>query len=647
LTVAVAASAQNQKNRAPYSSVAGSKSAIGLLDASLVQVDAADRGTPVWSDDISTPANWTFTTGTGHNPAVGGSNPGWQVVTALPTTLTSQGTYATLSSTSGGNFLFIDSDAPGGTATQDAIATYSGPAIDLTSAGTNYLSLRWQQISRKFYEIHTVGISTNGGSTWTDIEVNSTYGANVGNYLGHQALPNPHTINLPVGAIFDAHVSGGGTLNNIRIRFMYQGAWDWYWAIDDIAFVPTPDHELMVTGMETFAKTKTYGLAAEGVNLPTYTIHTSQIDPAGYGFAAQIYNEGSVTQPSSRGVYTVMQGASTVFTSNGVGTTNHAPLTTLSDSSSTAFMPTATVATYMSSVAIDYTNLVNDEIPGNNTRTIQPMQVTAKYHGRAPLAFSSSNMFGGYDSNGDPNPFIATTAIHVYTAKDLEGIRVALNEFTDAGAIVYPWVEEIDPTTGNSNIIYEGSQVFGGGFTTTASNISTASSVVYVDVLFQNRVPLTPGMVYNIGIEHVGPEQLVLMTGTLSAPDLTNFIFRPDPAGVPTWYFTNSTPMIFGMLDVGLNVAEEKATGMNLGQNFPNPTNGTTTINYGLLENASQVNIEIVDVTGKLVMSINEGSKPAGNYNVTFNTNQLSEGVYMYTLTDGTNRLTKRMVVTK
>lgn len=647
LTVASAAFGQVQKLPAPNASVPGAKHAAGLIDASLVQIPSSERGTPVWSDDVSTPANWTFTTGPNHNPPVGTSNPGWQVVTALPSTLTSQGTYPTLSSASGGNFLFIDSDAPGGSAQQDAIATYSGPAIDLTSAGTNFLSLRWQQISRKFYETHYVGISVNGGSTWTDIEVNTTYGASVNNYLGHQALPNPHNVNIPVGAIFDAHVSGGGTLNNVRIRFTYQGAWDWYWAIDDIAFVPTPDHELMVTGFETFAATKAYGLAAEGVNLPTYVIHNSQKDPAGYKFAAQLYNEGSFIQPSSNGVYTVMDGVTTVYSGVGAGATNHAPLATVSDTSTTAFNPSATPADYTPSVALDYTNVANDEIPANNSRSLEPMRVTQKYHGRAPFSFSAGNMYGGLDASGDPNPFIVTTAIQAHTNKNLEGIRVALSSFTDVGTVLYPYIEEVDPTTGATNIIYEGSQVFNGGFTVAAGNISSTTAIVYVDIVLQNAVPLTAGNVYLIGLDHQGPEQLVLMTGICTSPNQTNFIFRPDAAGVPTWFYTNSTPMIHAMFDVGINVAEQEATGLQLGQNFPNPTNGTTTINYGLLENASQVNIEIVDVTGKLVMSINEGSKPAGNYNVTFNTNQLTEGVYMYTLTDGANRLTKRMVVTK
>jgi hypothetical protein len=91
---------------------------------------------------------------------------------------------------------------------------------------------------------------------------------------------------------------------------------------------------------------------------------------------------------------------------------------------------------------------------------------------------------------------------------------------------------------------------------------------------------------------------------------------------------------------------EETVSTMTLGQNIPNPSNGNTTVNY-TLASTEDITFEITDMTGKLVQVIREGVRTAGSYAVNFNTNELSEGVYFYTLTNGTSKVTKSMVVTK
>jgi hypothetical protein len=91
---------------------------------------------------------------------------------------------------------------------------------------------------------------------------------------------------------------------------------------------------------------------------------------------------------------------------------------------------------------------------------------------------------------------------------------------------------------------------------------------------------------------------------------------------------------------------EETVGSMTLGQNMPNPSNGNTAVNYSLVS-TENVTFEITDMTGKLVQVIREGVKTAGSYTVNINTNELSEGMYFYTITNGTSRVTKSMVVAK
>lgn len=68
---------------------------------------------------------------------------------------------------------------------------------------------------------------------------------------------------------------------------------------------------------------------------------------------------------------------------------------------------------------------------------------------------------------------------------------------------------------------------------------------------------------------------------------------------------------------------------------YPNPAYGVTIIEYQLTQSSSNVEINILDVTGKLVKSFNEGAKDPGKYDVTFNASELQPGNYFYTINAG------------
>jgi len=72
-----------------------------------------------------------------------------------------------------------------------------------------------------------------------------------------------------------------------------------------------------------------------------------------------------------------------------------------------------------------------------------------------------------------------------------------------------------------------------------------------------------------------------------------------------------------------------------LSQNFPNPFNPSTQIQYSL-ENAGMVSLKFYDLLGKEVATLVNGNQEAGSYSVPFNTNKgnvtLSSGVYLYRL---------------
>ncbi len=599
----------------------------------------------VWSDDFTNTANWALSTGAGHTP-VGSSNPGWEFVTALPSSLTGQGSYTTLASTSGGNFAFIDSDAPGGSATQDATITWNGTAIDLSSAGTNFLSLEWQQIHRMFYDIHTLKVSVDGGSTFTDYEVNTIYGADVNNYLGHQSIPNPQTVNLPLGGLFDPFVTGGGTLNNVVIAFNYVGAWDWYWAIDDINFITTPDHEMnQLHGRHASATLD----PVWGDLIPYNTIASGQINPAGYVFFNEAVNEGSQTQATGSLLATVMDGTTTVFTGTGLGYSNIAPIDTLRDTTTTTFVPNSTnYVLYDVDVDVTYTNLASDDNTANNSEA-STMEVTQYIHGRAPLGYSSSGSW-----NGAGNAYIMGPEIVAYANQTVYAVRVALHPNTDAGAVIYPYIVEMDPMAADFqslfvNVLYDGTQVAGGEYTVQASDIASSTTMKYVDLILQTPITLTAGSAYVIGVGSLGGDDVVLMAGAPYAPSATNFVYDAVGAnnGSIQWFWLSSTTKVYANFDPNVGVKELAENNTMSLQNFPNPAENVTTISYALNQSADQVNVQIVDVTGKVVMNINQGARNAGTYNFDLNVADFANGTYFYTLQAGAEKVTKRLVVAK
>ncbi|MDP4117550.1 MAG: T9SS type A sorting domain-containing protein, partial [Bacteroidota bacterium] len=93
-----------------------------------------------------------------------------------------------------------------------------------------------------------------------------------------------------------------------------------------------------------------------------------------------------------------------------------------------------------------------------------------------------------------------------------------------------------------------------------------------------------------------------------------------------------------------INIGQPAA--YSLSQNYPNPFNPNTTIRYSI-KDAGVVRIEIFDMLGRKTATIVNEEKPAGNYEINLNGNNLSSGVYFYKLTSGSFTQIKKMQLLK
>ncbi len=87
-------------------------------------------------------------------------------------------------------------------------------------------------------------------------------------------------------------------------------------------------------------------------------------------------------------------------------------------------------------------------------------------------------------------------------------------------------------------------------------------------------------------------------------------------------------------------------TEFKLYQNYPNPFNPTTRIKYSVPK-ASSIKIVIYDILGKEIHTLVDEQKYAGYYEVEFNGNNLSSGIYFVRFTADTYSSTKKIILMK
>ena len=109
-------------------------------------------------------------------------------------------------------------------------------------------------------------------------------------------------------------------------------------------------------------------------------------------------------------------------------------------------------------------------------------------------------------------------------------------------------------------------------------------------------------------------------------------------------------------LSLQLNVGDVQPQDTLLAQNFPNPFNPETWIPYQLSK-ATEVKIDIYDISGHLVRSLDLGWKPLGSYMTPSGAaywdgknavgERVASGIYFYTLQTSDFAATRRMVILK
>jgi len=122
------------------------------------------------------------------------------------------------------------------------------------------------------------------------------------------------------------------------------------------------------------------------------------------------------------------------------------------------------------------------------------------------------------------------------------------------------------------------------------------------------------------------------------------------------WYSASGYPGGIHLWQIGLaksllepvSVEEEitRSKEFYLGQNFPNPFNPITRIQY-MISSRQFVSLKIYGILGNIIETLVNEEKPAGTYEINWNAAKLPSRVYFYQLKAGSFIQTKKMILLK
>lgn len=161
------------------------------------------------------------------------------------------------------------------------------------------------------------------------------------------------------------------------------------------------------------------------------------------------------------------------------------------------------------------------------------------------------------------------------------------------------------------------------------------------------------------------PEKLVF-----SVDDVTHYKYEPDEINSSTWPFNAEQYLLLNFaflpeiasnftvdtLEIDyVRIYQSETTGFNPEvdnqqsfdlKNAPNPAHGYTIISYNLPEH-TKVKLSIYDTYGRLIHTLTDEEQTEGQHQVRWDINNLSPGMYFYTLQTEKNTTTKKCIIDK
>jgi hypothetical protein len=586
---------------------------LGAVEKSAKPVNHEQASTKavIWTNDFSTPAQWLLTNATSDAQ-------NWVITNASNNTMgyntgSWKETAITVSNENG--YALFDSDAVGTDGgTQDANITFAN-AIDLT--GHPNVVLEFNQRIRIWQTTQSfVQISTNGGTTWTDFEVNAGRPLSV-------AFEEKMSVNI-------SSVAGGQA--NVRLRFNYKGSWDYAWMIDDIKIIDQPLNDIINNG-PIFVGTNNEGI--EYGRTPV-----DQLD-ASYEVGGQIINFGVNTQ-TNVGVTANFGSFSVPFV---VGTMLSGDTAVYTSTQTPSLSIGQYNGTYTAVSALDVTG--GPEAANNVVK--RNFAVTTNMYsqdgiGVHPTENLAVNSFGSESFGNPQDTYLANYYSLKATNNLISGFEIGLASSSVAGSeltisIVDTatfFADAVVPIVDNNGNSAEALTQY-----VTAGDITAGK----IGIAFAQPISLPAGAYFAVvktGNSGSTPVR-VLDDITIPQPNFAAMVNTLSDAGAATSYTNGNSFAIRLKMGDQMSVDELASTfGLSV---YPNPASADATVAFDV-KNAASVAIQVADLAGKVVYT-SALANVNGAQNVVIPAQDFANGMYTVSINVDGAIATKKLNVRK
>ena len=703
----------------------------GLLTLSLhAQTPVVDKATPgktiqqfettvpsmanrvvIWSNDVSTCADWTtgnaamepnapwtgqdinFVCGpngpTGpYNAWAGGNNGGAIDGNSAPP----------IQSTSGGNFLMVDSDLYGAVDAYDAAWTenawvQTANAVPMDSAEFVAITFEtryrcWDNGASDGTEKCFVEISRDG-TTWPDLtstyvttwaeEGLVTYGDTTVQ-CRYEVFPDSETgFETDNPSLIEIDITeAAGSQEQIWVRFRWVGTWGYSWEIDDINIVDIEENDTRIDGYVSYTNYFQTGIYENGAWAQSQLLDTL--------FAgAKAYNFGYGTQDSLVLDVTVN---GTTYTSDTVLTFPNAAADTLAAAYFVDALGTYTLDYALSAAA-------PDNNPENNFES-QSFEVTEYSYGRDNGVI--------IDEYGGAFDFVSMPYYDIHNDVTIYGIDVAIMQGAEPGSSIRGFIVNMNEVIPLDGPLF-GFELAQSSETALNPDVTNTGmgDVVWYTLEFDDPYVATAGEWLGVAFEYFGGATLRIGESSTTF-DGTAAIYGPGGAdNTYAWRGTEEMPMVRLNLDPDLVPTEpavlgcmnanacnyeslatfddgsclivgescddnnsntfndivtpdcicagtvavnevEAQVGLTLFEAMPNPAISEAFVQFEIAQ-SREVSVEIRDLQGKVLETLDLGTLQPGVHNRTVDVTSWAAGSYSYTLVIDGVRATRKLMV--
>ena len=516
----------------------------------------------------------------------------WMITNTGPGTTTSTYPVPPLNTSTPDNWAIVDDDFLGvnGLATETWLVS---PVIDLSGAPAN-LKLEFEQYFQEWQADHCfVGVSTDGGLSWNETEVNEG--------VGRDGRPNPELLDVDISAWV------AGDPANVQLRFKYVSVWDYGWQVDNVTIKDLPQNDMALLRHNQ----TDFNFTATGLANIEYTVYPeSQVrEMVLNGF---VKNKGFLGQ-TNVALNTAVTGPGGPEFSDASAGTAFAPTDTASIFIS-GFTPSGDLGTY--SLSYGVTQAEVDDLPSNNTAN-STFAVDACVWAQDDGAATNSQQQGP-DNVGDQ--YELGNYFDVVNNAIVFGVAIGLDDDTDVGALIYGVIYDIDFNVIEVTDDYE----------VQAADLNGPGGSSYVLLPFASAVSIAAGDAYCImGGSYGGGEQVVFSTSGISAAQVSIIRYPNTPQN----FFLTKTPMTRALLTgdcIGLGISDAPSLTGGITA-WPNPFTTTANLSFEL-EKGATVHFQLRDLTGRLVMDEALGTLGSGNHQYGIDGAGLASGTYAWDL---------------